>query len=101
LPQPAFNQRSFALFLQGTTKQSTPFADGKTCVGGTTVRVATLSPFQGAAVYPLGVNPRISVVGSIPATGGARYYQVWYRNTAGPCGTGSNLTNGVAVIWIP
>ena len=101
LPQPAFNQRSFALFLQGTAKQSTPFADGKTCVGGTTVRVATLSPFQGAAVYPLGVNPRISVVGSIPTTGGARYYQVWYRNTAGPCGSGSNLTNGVAVIWIP
>ncbi len=101
LPQPAFNQRSFALFLQGTAKQATPFADGKSCIGGTTVRIATLSPFQGAAVYPLGVNPRISVVGAIPSTGGARYYQVWYRNSTGPCGTGSNLTNAVAVIWIP
>jgi hypothetical protein len=101
LPVPANNQRAFALFLQGTASTSTPFADGKVCVGGSTVRIATLSPFQGGATYPQGLNPSISTVGGIPTVGGARYYQVWYRNTAGPCGTGSNLTNGVAVIWIP
>ena len=101
LPVPANNQRAFALFLQGTASTSTPFADGKVCVGGSTVRIATLSPFQGGATYPQGLNPSISTVGGIPTVGGARYYQVWYRNSAGPCGTGSNLTNGVAVIWIP
>ena len=101
MPNPGFAARSFALFLQGDARQQLPFADGKSCLAGNVVRVATLSPFQGAAVYPQGLNPRISVVGSIPNTGAARYYQVWYRNALGPCGTGSNLTNAVAVIWTP
>ena len=101
MPNPGFAARSFALFLQGDARQQLPFADGKSCLAGNVVRVATLSPFQGAAVYPQGLNPRISVVGSIPNTGAARYYQVWYRNALGPCGNGSNLTNAVAVIWTP
>ncbi|MFN0009506.1 MAG: hypothetical protein ACKVXR_16530 [Planctomycetota bacterium] len=28
-------------------------------------------------------------------------FQVWYRNAAGPCGTGTNLTNGLNVTWTP
>ena len=53
------------------------------------------------ASYPLTGEPSISVRGAIPAVGAARYYQVWYRNAGGPCVTGSNLTNGLAVIWTP
>jgi hypothetical protein len=33
--------------------------------------------------------------------GGVRYYQLWYRNVPGLCGTFSNLSNGVSVVWIP
>ena len=101
LPNPPAGQRTFALFLQGTVSQNVPFQDGRTCVGGTVTRIATLSPFQGTAVYPVGLDTKISVRGAVPTTGAARYYQVWYRNAAGPCGTGSNLTNAVAVIWVP
>jgi hypothetical protein len=101
LPNPPAGQRTFALFLQGTVSQNVPFQDGRTCIGGTVSRIATLSPFQGTAVYPVGLDTKISVRGAVPTTGAARYYQVWYRNAAGPCGTGSNLTNAVAVIWVP
>ena len=101
LPNPPAGQRTFALFLQGTVSQNVPFQDGRTCIGGTVTRIATLSPFQGTAVYPVGLDTKISVRGAVPTTGAARYYQVWYRNAAGPCGTGSNLTNAVAVIWVP
>lgn len=101
LPQPGNNERSFGLFLQGTARQSAPLADGLNCLSGTTVRIATVSPFLGAASYPQGLNPSISLVGGVPPPGGARYYQFWYRNVLGPCGAGSNLTNAVAVIWIP
>jgi len=40
-------------------------------------------------------------MGTVPAAGGVRYYQVVYRNNGGPCGTGFNVTNGVSVIWQP
>jgi hypothetical protein len=31
--------------------------------------------------------------------GQTRYFQGWYRNPGGPCGTGFNLTNGLGITF--
>jgi hypothetical protein len=47
-------------------------------------------------------DPPLSSSGGIAFTGGSRFYQVWYRNTAAFCTTDPfNLTNGVEAIWEP
>jgi hypothetical protein len=91
----------FALFFQGTVGINVPFRDGKRCVGGSQIRIA-IQPFSGfMSTYPAAGDPKISVKGAIPVTGSVRYYQVWYRNVPGLCGTLSNLSNGVSVVWVP
>jgi hypothetical protein len=52
----------------------------------------------GISAWPGGGDPHVSVRGGVPA-GATRHYQAWYRNTTGPCGSGFNLTNGVAIDW--
>jgi hypothetical protein len=99
LPNPA--QPVFSLFFQGNNATSSPFKDGKLCATSGVIRLIQRSGTGGVASYPLAGEPSISVRGAIPAVGAARYYQVWYRNAGGPCATGSNLTNGLAVIWTP
>jgi hypothetical protein len=34
-------------------------------------------------------------------SGSVWYFQCWYRDTSGPCGTGTNLTNAVQVTFVP
>jgi hypothetical protein len=43
-----------------------------------------------------------SLRGGVPAGGGSRGYQVWYRNAASYCTAATfNLTNGVFVTFAP
>jgi hypothetical protein len=51
--------------------------------------------------YPAAGDVPVSIRGAVGAAGGTRTYQAWYRNTTGPCGTGSNLTNGILLAWQP
>jgi hypothetical protein len=38
----------------------------------------------------------------VPAIGGTRYYQAWYRDPASFCTSGNyNLSNAIAVEWLP
>lgn len=38
----------------------------------------------------------------VPAAGGTRYYQLWYRDTATFCSASPfNLSNGIRVVWVP
>jgi hypothetical protein len=89
------------LFLQGTSAIEVPFSDGERCAGGTIIRLANKTHAAGTASYPQGVELPISVKGLVPPAGGVRYYQTYYRNFPGLCGTFANLSNGVSVIWIP
>jgi hypothetical protein len=98
MPSPSLGT-GFALFFQGDAQTNQPFADGRRCASGAVIRLATKA-HTGSASFPQGADPLVHVRGNVFAPG-ARYYQVWYRNSAGPCGTGSNLSNGVAVIWAP
>ncbi len=90
----------FALFFQGNAASNAPFRDGLRCVAGSQVRLGTQGHLSGTTSYPQGGDLPVSVKGMVTAPG-ARYYQAWYRNVLGPCGAGSNLSNGVSVIWIP
>ncbi len=95
------------LYFQGTVAvndaQGAPFGDGLRCVGGQVIRLALRQNSGGASAYgaPLGDTP-ISVKGAIPASGGTRFYQAWYRNAGAFCTPSNfNLTNGIAATWVP
>ncbi len=95
------------LFFQGSSPNNlghgTAAFDGLVCAGGSPlIRLAgKLSDAGGSASYPQLGDLALSVKGAIPPAGGVRYYQVWYRNFTGPCGTHSNFTNGWMLLWVP
>jgi hypothetical protein len=94
-----------ALFVQGTARESggagSPFGDGLRCAGGMLVRLATKRAAGGSCAYPDPGDASISVRGLVAAPG-LRTYQVWYRNAAPFCASdGFNLTQGLAVNWLP
>ncbi|MBI5365253.1 MAG: hypothetical protein HZA53_18895 [Planctomycetes bacterium] len=96
---------STALYFQGTQLAPAAFAidDGLGCVVGSIVRLGTKNNSANASRYPEAGNPSISVRGVVPASGGVRFYQCFYRNAAAvfcPPAT-SNRTNGVYVWWSP
>ncbi len=95
-----------ALYFQGTTQDNggagNLFGDGLRCASGTIIRLGTKTNAGGGSSYPQGGDLPVSVRGLVPAAGGARNYQVWYRNAVGFCTAATfNLTNGVAVTWQP
>jgi hypothetical protein len=95
-----------SLFFQGTVSpESNAFVidDGLICVSGSVVRLATRNAAAGAVSYPTNAHDvELHVRGQIPASGGTRLYQVWYRNAANFCTSGtSNFTNAIEVLWEP
>ena len=95
------------LFVQGTQQDNgglgTVLGNGLRCVNGALVRLGTKLNASGASQYPLPGDLPVSVRGQVPAAGGTRYYQVWYRNPDPLYCTGAlyGLSNGYAVTWIP
>lgn len=97
-----------ALFFQGDAQVAggagSFFGDGLLCAGGTITRLGVHFAVNGYTVFGAGVlgDPLISVQGLVPAGGGTRHYQGWYRDAAAFCTTSTfNLTNGVRVAWGP
>jgi len=93
-----------ALYFQGTTMLAgTPFGDGLRCAGGSVVRLGIeINDAAGTSSHPGSGDPSVSVKGMVPAAGGLRTYQVWYRNAGDYCTPSTfNLTNGTAVTWAP
>ncbi len=90
------------LYFQGTTQLAAVFGDGLRCVGGTVIRLGTENNVVGGSQYPAAGDPSISVRGLMPAAGGVREYQCWYRNAAAFCSPSTfNLSNGLEVSWQP
>jgi hypothetical protein len=93
------------LYFQGTTQigggAGTAFGDGLRCAGGTIIRLGTKTNVAGASQYPDAGDPTLSVRGQVTAPG-LRIYQTWYRNAAAFCTPSTfNLTNSVALTWLP
>jgi len=74
-----------------------PFGDGLRCAGQSVVRLGIDTP---GANGDAGWGPGLGATGGW-AAGETRYFQVWYRDPGGPCGSGFNLTNGVGVTFTP
>jgi hypothetical protein len=97
------------LFFQGTQRQAsgfgTVFGDGLLCASGTVLRLGGRVTTGGTASYGAGdgTPALVSVHGMLPAGGGLRAYQGWYRNQAPMFCTPDrfNLTNGIEIPWAP
>jgi hypothetical protein len=91
------------VFIQGESSiAGAVYGDGIRCFSGAFVRLGTKTASGGAASYPNGTEPDISVRGAVPAIGATRTYQVWYRNPPAFCTSAtSNVTNGISVAWAP
>ncbi|MCK6445647.1 MAG: hypothetical protein L6Q99_04580 [Planctomycetes bacterium] len=90
-----------SILVVGTTQfgggLGTPFGDGLLVAGGATKRIQPQSACpNGAQTWGSGLRS-IGLWGA----GQTRTFQVWYRNPTGPCGGGYNLTNAVAVTFVP
>ncbi len=89
------------LFFQGTQRQAagSVLGDGLRCAGGVVTRLGVEQAAGGAASFPGATDPAVHVQGAVTAAD-ARYYQVWYRNSASFCTPATfNLTNGWEVRW--
>ena len=77
----------------------TVFGDGLRCAGGGVVRLGVgLPDANGSASWG---GSGLAAIGGW-AAGDTRHFQVWYRDPAGsPCGSGFNLSHGVAVTFTP
>ena len=93
------------LYFQGTGQSNgVLLGDGLRCAVGSTVRVGYTNNINGASQWPQSGGAPIHIGGQIPATGlVTRYYQGWYRDVSPTFCTVNryNLTNGVAVVWLP
>jgi hypothetical protein len=89
--------------FQGTTSvTAATFGDGLRCIGGTQLRMGTLVASNGTVSWPPPGGQPLSVKGQVPPAGGARYYQVIYRNAASYCTSATfNLTDAQRVVWLP
>ncbi|MBJ02562.1 MAG: hypothetical protein CMK00_06805 [Planctomycetes bacterium] len=87
------------LLFIGPSTTLIPFYDGLLCVTGSLRRLSIgFSGASGSMSFP-GVVSLTAATGVTIMPGETWYLQTWYRDPAGPCTTGSNLTNGVSVLF--
>ncbi|MCA8980899.1 MAG: hypothetical protein H6831_02865 [Planctomycetes bacterium] len=85
------------VLFQSTWVTNIPFYDGRLCVATPQVRLQVL--FADANGEADSTAPIAVVGGLVPGVNW--YYQYWYRDPVlSPCGTGSNLTNGLVIGWL-
>jgi hypothetical protein len=74
-----------------------PFSDGLLCVKAK--RRYPLQVSNGAGIIDvIGV---VTLTANLITPGSTWYFQAWYRDPTGPCLTGANFTNGLAVTFTP
>jgi hypothetical protein len=93
------------VFMGASPKTPTPFYDGLRCIESPVLRypLANSGP-SGQIVLGPGIAALAAIRFGVPGTidaGENWYFQTWYRDSTGPCGNGSNLSNSVRVTFTP
>lgn len=74
--------------------------DGIRCTGGSLKRLEVVPTNEfGNANTSVDIWQRSASLGDVIGAGENRYYQWWFRDPDGPCGTGSNTSNGYRITW--
>lgn len=99
------NPAGFALTFMGTAAIPTfPWHNGSRCVAGSVYRFPPYPTLAGTASLGPGIVG-MSIALNPPAghitAGSTWFFQTWYRDVGGPCGFGSNFSNGLAVTFTP
>jgi hypothetical protein len=95
------------MLLGSLAQRNIPFGDGRLCIGGGGVRMWRFqvrnSRQWGAVVYGAGLVARSHMffAGGHINSGDTWYFQAFYRDTFGPCGSGRNLSNNVKITFTP
>ena len=98
----------FGMFITGGGSSNLPFGDGLLCVSPGTTGLHRLPPTQQAT--PGGMMTKgpgiIAQTMNFPAgqeiqVGMTYYFQTWYRNPPGPCGSGWNMSNAIEITFTP
>jgi len=98
---------STILLLGGGAKHM-PFGDGILCVSAGAKGLYRYAPQKAGPTGAVASGPSLVKQGmaSFPSTGWIHagetwYFQRWYRDPLGPCGSGFNLTNGLGLTFVP
>lgn len=97
----------FGVFFYGPLQTQVPFGDGSLCVHPGTVGVFRLLPLglsngAGTTIHALDLTqpPASGGPGAI-LPGSTWHFQHWYRDAAGPGGSGYNLSDGLSATFCP
>lgn len=82
--------------LAGNGGAGTPFGDGLLCVAGGITRIAVVVS-NGTGIMTHAVDNQSNSI----AAGLTLFFQAWHRDPAGPGGTGFNLSDGLALVFVP
>jgi|688.fasta_scaffold53954_4 hypothetical protein len=95
--------RFLFLIMSSGTREPMPMRDGLSCLMGSISRFAPLNSGLGAIQYGPGLAAySANQHGANAIAPGSEFgFQIWYRDSTGPCGLGSNLTNAVRALFIP
>jgi len=92
----------------GGMPTSVPFGDGQLCVASGGAGIWRFNPAQSTgALGVLTLGPGVvGLSNSLPpgghiTAGQIWHFQAWFRDPAGPCGQGSNMSNAVRVLFEP
>jgi len=91
-------------FLYGAGQAQVPYGDGFRCIGGTLGRLRPATLADGSGANSRHVDFTVPPAGGGPAQihpGSTWNFQYWYRDPAGPGGTGTNLSDGLSMTFTP
>lgn len=91
---------SNGLFFMGSVGVTVPVFDGLRCAGGVVRRFPSTLQNSGPDGLFAGTQLAANSAGLI-VPGTTWTFQVWYRDLAGPCGTGANFSNAYPVTFGP
>ena len=91
------------LLYCGPNQAQLPFANGWRCVAGTTTRIGGATPVGASGLYSRRIDHTQAPLNGGPNAifpGATRHFQLWYRNALAG-GAGSNLSDGLRVVFAP